>query len=154
MYPNPMNDFYLRQAQPYQQSFNFPPYEPQIVANWVTSLEEARSAQMNIVSTNLYLDTSSGKIYLKRMGDNGKPQFLSYVVEEEIVKDPMQEINNRLTKIEQYLGGRNDKSISSNAGSRQSPGLFDQTASRPYESNDEAESTGVSENAGNDFWQN
>ena len=138
MYPNPMNDFYLRQAQPYQQSFNFPPYEPQITANWVTSMEEARAAQMNIVSTNLYLDTSNGKIYLKRMGDNGKPQFLSYTVEEEIVKDPMQEINNRLTKIEQYLGGRNDKSIPGNAGSRQSAGFLNQTASESYEPNDEA----------------
>ena len=62
MYQNPMNDFYLRQAQPYQQPLPFPSYEPQICANWVTSIEEARAAQMNFSSTNLYLDTSCGKI--------------------------------------------------------------------------------------------
>ena len=81
MYPNPMNEFYLRQAQSYQQPLPFT-YEPQINASWVTSVEEARAAQMNFASTNIYLDTSCGKIYLKRIGDNGKPQFLSYVVGE------------------------------------------------------------------------
>ena len=39
MYQNPMNDFYLRQAQPYQQTFNFPPQQPQIKANWVSSID-------------------------------------------------------------------------------------------------------------------
>ena len=44
MYQNPMNDFYLRQAQPYQQTFNFPPQQPQIRANWVSSIEEAKAS--------------------------------------------------------------------------------------------------------------
>jgi len=150
MYPNPMNEFYLKQSQPYQQSFNFPPYEPQINASWVTSIEEARAAQMNFVSTNVYIDTSNGKIYIKRMGDNGKPQFLSYVLEEEIVKDPLTEINSRLTKIEKYLGGKNAKSISDNANAKQPARLFEQATSRQNEPDDEAESTGLPEGYGDD----
>ena len=151
MYPNPMNDFYLRQAQSYQQPLPFPSYEPQINASWVTSIEEARAAQMNFSSTNIYLDTSCGKIYLKRIGDNGKPQFLSYVVEEEITpKDPLTEINTRLSKIEQYLGGQNAKSISSNANAQQPKPISFQSAPGSYERNEETESTGLSESYGND----
>ena len=104
MYQNPMNDFYLRQAQPYQQTFNFPPQQPQIKANWVSSIEEAKASQIDFVSTNLFCDTANGKIYLKKIGDNGKPMFFTYVIEEEVNTDPLSEINARLTKIEKYLG--------------------------------------------------
>ena len=153
MYPNPMNEFYLRQAQSYQQPLPFT-YEPQINASWVTSIEEARAAQMNFASTNIYLDTSCGKIYLKRIGDNGKPQFLSYVVEEEIIpKDPLTEINTRLSKIEQYLGGQNAKSISSNANVQQSERISNQSASISYERDEETESTSISESYGTDQWE-
>ena len=158
MYTNPMNDFYLRQAQPYQQPYQqplpFPSYEPQINSSWVSSIEEARAAQMNFSATNVYLDTSCGKIYLKRIGDNGKPQFLSYVVEEEITpKDPLTEINTRLSKIEQYLGGHNAKSISGNADAQQSARVSNQSASISYERNEETESTGLPESYGADQWE-
>jgi hypothetical protein len=152
MYQNPMNDFYFRQAQsqPYQQSFNFPPYEPQINASWVSNVEEARAAQMNFVSTNVYLDTSNGKIYIKRMGDNGKPQFLSYILEEEIVRDPLTEINSRLTKIEKYLGGQDAKSIPGNANAKQSKSISYSATTEQDESDETTESTGLSKGYGND----
>lgn len=154
MYPNPMNDFYLRQAQPYQQTFNFPPQQPQIKANWVSSVEEAKASQIDFVSTNLFLDTANGKIYLKRIGDNGKPMFLSYVIEEEVQpKDPLAEINYRLTRIEQAIGGRNVQSIPDNANVKQSESVPYTAVAKPNEPNDEAESTGFSKNAGNDKWQ-
>ena len=111
MYPtNPMNDYYLR--QPYQQQFNFPPAQPQIRANFVSSVEEARASQIDFLSTSLFCDTASGKIYLKKIGDNGKPIFLTYKIEEEPDTDPLAQINARLSNIENFLGGLRNESVS------------------------------------------
>lgn len=150
MYQNPMNDFYLRQAQPYQQTFNFPPQQPQIKANWVSSIEEARASQIDFVSTNIFLDTASGKIYLKRIGDNGKPQFITYIIEEDVQeKDPLTEINSRLLNIENFLGGLRNESISSNAGVQQSEPVPYTATAKQNESNDETKSAGFPKDAGN-----
>lgn len=150
MYQNPMNDYYLRQAQPYQQTFNFPPQQPQIKANWVSSIEEARASQIDFLSTNLFCDTANGKIYLKKIGDNGKPMFLTYVIEEEVKPtDPLSEINSRLLNIENFLGGLRNESVPSNAGVQQSEPVPYSTVTKQNESNDEAKSTGFSKDAGN-----
>lgn len=150
MYQNPMNDYYLRQAQPYQQTFNFPPQQPQIKANWVSSIEEARASQIDFVSTNIFLDTASGKIYLKRIGDNGKPQFITYIIEEDVQeKDPLAEINSRLLNIENFLGGLRNESIPSNTGVQQSEPVPYSTVTKPNEPNDETKSAGFSKDAGN-----
>ena len=90
---------------------------------------------------------------MKNMGNDGKPQFIVYAIEEQAVpKDPIAEINSRLTNIEKYLGGHNDKSISSNAGIYKSEQVPQPAVTRPYESNETAEPTGLSENARNDQW--
>lgn len=157
-YINPVNDFYLRNAQAsmqmpmYQQNFPPTPQQPQIKTYFVTGIEEARAAMIDPLATNIFLDTSSGRIYMKNMGNDGKPQFLCYSVEEPVVpKDPIEEINYRLTNIEKTLGGiQYDKSISSNAGTKQSTTISRSTVTRPYAADDEAESTGLPENAGND----
>lgn len=155
MYPtNPMNDYYLRQAQPYQQTFNFPPNPqppvPQIKASWVSNVEEAKASQIDFVSTNLFCDTASGKIYLKRIGNDGKPQFITYIIEEDVKPtDPLAEINSRLTNIESVLGGLRNESVSGYAGVKQSAAVPYQSASKQNEPNDEAKSTSVPENAGN-----
>lgn len=155
-YVNPVNDFYFRNAQPmYQQQFPPMPQQPQIKTYFVTGIEEARAAMIDPLATNIFLDTSSGKIYMKNLGNDGKPQFICYSIEEQVIpKDPIEQINTRLTNIEKYLGGKYDKSISSNAGVQQSFSFPQPTASGTYESNDETESTGLPENAGNDLWQN
>lgn len=168
MYINPVNEFYLRNSQQmnpqynqgYQLQLPFPPQQPQVPqihCSWVSSIEEARAAQMDFVATNLYVDTSTGKIFLKRMGDNGKPQFITYVIDNDLQeKDPLTEINARLTNIEKFisdLGATRNESVSSNADVRQSAELFDTAAARPNESNGTAESTGFSKNAANDKWQ-
>ena len=153
MYQNPMNDFYLRQAQPYQQTFNFPPQQPQIKSSFVSSVEEAKASQIDFVSTNLFCDTANGKIYLKKIGDNGKPLFLTYVIEEEINTDPLSEINSRLINIEKYLGGRRNESVPNDVGYAKSEPVYNSTVTKQNESNDEAKSTGLPENAGNDKWQ-
>jgi len=149
--PNTLNDYYLR--QPYQQQFNFPPQQPQIRANWVSSIDEAKASQIDFVSTNLFLDTANGKIYLKRIGDNGKPMFLSYIIEEEVQKDPLAEINYRLTKIEQAIGGRNVQSVPNDASVQQSATNAYPATTKPNERYDETKSAGLPENAGNDKWQ-
>lgn len=160
MYQNPVNDFYLRNAQSAMQMYQpvFPPIsqQPQIKTYFVTGIEEARAAMIDPLATNIFLDTSSGKIYMKNLGNDGKPQFISYTIEEKSVpKDPIEQINSRLTNIENYLGGiKNEKSISSNAGVQQSFSFPQSTASGTYESDDETEPSGLSENAGNDLWQN
>lgn len=151
MYQNPMNDYYLR--QPYQQTFNFPPQQPQIRANWVSSVEEARASQIDFVSTNLFCDTANGKIYLKKIGDNGKPLFLTYVIEEEVNTDPLSEINSRLMNIEKQLGGRRNESVPNDVGYAKSEPVPYSTTAKPNEPNDEAKSTGFPKDAGNDKWQ-
>lgn len=151
MYQNPMNDYYLR--QPYQQQFNFPPQQPQIKSSFVSSVEEARASQIDFLSTNLFCDTANGKIYLKKIGDNGKPLFLTYVIEEEVKPtDPLSEINSRLMNIEKYLGGRNE-SVSNDIGFTKSESVHNATVTESYANNDEAKSTGFPKDAGNDKWQ-
>ena len=157
-YVNPANDFYLRNAQAsmqmpmYQPNFPPAPQQPQIKTYFVTGIEEARAAMIDPLATNIFLDTSSGRIYMKNMGNDGKPQFLCYSIEEQTVpKDPIEEINFRLTNIEKTLGGiQYDKSISSNAGTKQSTAVSRSAITRPYAADDETESTGIPENAGDD----
>lgn len=153
MYQNPMTDFYFRQAQPYQ----FPPSQPQapqIRANWVSSVEEAKASQIDFVSTNLFCDTASGKIYLKRIGNDGRPQFITYTIEEDVKQtDPLSEINSRLSNIENFIGGLRNESVSSYAGVQQSAADPDATVTKQNESNDETKPAGIPENAGNDKWQ-
>lgn len=155
---NPVNDFYLRNAQAamqmpmYPQNFPPTPQQPQIKTYFVTSIEEAKAAMIDPLATNIFLDTSSGRIYMKNMGNDGKPQFLCYSIEEQVIpKDPIEEINLRLTNIEKTLGGiQYDKSISSNAGVKQSAAVSRSAVTRSYAADDETESTGISENAGDD----
>ena len=160
---NPVNDYYIRNAQAqltpqYPQGYQLPlpfppPQQPQIHASWVTSVDEARAAQMDFVATNIYLDTSCGKIYLKSIGDNGKPQFVTYSIENESEKDPLTDINTRLTNIETFIGGLKNESVSGNAGVRKPTANAYTTAPVQNESNDAAESAGFSKNAGNDQWK-
>lgn len=142
----------MQQSLP-RQSFPPAPQMPQIRTCLVTSIEEARAAMIDPLATNVFLDTSSGKIYLKSISNDGKPQFLVYAIEEKAIqKDPINEINSRLSNIENFLGGLNE-SISGNAGVQQSEQVYKPTAAESYESNDEAESTSVSKGYGNDKWQ-
>jgi len=148
--PPYVNDFYLRQpnyqyGSPYPQ--NFPPQQtPQIKTYFVTGIEEARAAMIDPLATNVFFDTSCGKIYLKNMGNDGRPQFVTYTVEEQQVpKDPIAEINSRLTNIEKTLGGiRNDKSISGNAGVYKSEQISQPAVTGAYEPDGSAESSSLS----------
>lgn len=158
MYPyqNPVNEFYMNNARPPQQQWlPFPPQtppQPQIASRFVTNIEEAKAALIDPLSINVFMDSANGKIYIKKMGDKGLSEFYIYSAEE-AQKDPITQINERLSKIELFLGGLNDKSISGNASVQQSQSIPQPAVTKQNESNDAAESTGVSNVAANDKWQ-
>lgn len=126
------------------------PQMPQINSRFVTTIEEAKASMIDGFSTNLYLDTSNGKIYLKKLNNNGMSDFLVYSIEEQKNNDPLAEINSRLTRIENYIGGQNDKSIPSN---KQSESVHQPAVAEQDERYDEAEPTGFPKNERNDKWQ-
>lgn len=156
-FQNPVNDFYFRNAQIQQPNYGqqyqqFP--TPQINSRFVTNIEEAKAAMIDPLSMNLFLDSGTGRIYLKRLSNNGQSEFLSYSVEAQDKaekSDPIEEIKGRLSNIERYLGEmRNDKSVPDNgestAGTRQ-------PVAGTNASDDGAESSGFQKNAGNDKWK-
>lgn len=161
-YQNPINDFYLRNSQ-FNQQYNqpymsFPNHQVQNQVNsrFVTNVEEARAAMIDPLSYNIFLDSSNGKIYLKKLGNNGQSEFLSYAVEEQkqVEVNPIDEINKRLSNIENFLGElKNDKSVSGNANNVESARSFTATVAEQNEINATAESAGFSKNAGNDKWK-
>ncbi|SEP79658.1 hypothetical protein SAMN04487977_101453 [Treponema bryantii] len=136
---------------PYQQQWlPFPPPQPQLNSRFVTNIEEAKASMIDAVSTNLFVDTSTGKIYLKKLNNNGQADFFVYAIEEQKPpKDPLEEINTRLTKIENFIGGLNDKSVSNDVGYAKSEPVPYSTVAKPNEPNDEAKSTGFPKDAGN-----
>ena len=132
----------------YQQQWLFP-QQPTLNSRFVTNIEEAKASMIDAISTNLFVDTSTGKIYLKKLNNNGQADFFVYAIEEQKPpKDPLEEINTRLTRIENYIGGLNDKSVSNDVKSV--PNTATAIENERY---DATESTSVSENARNDKWQ-
>jgi len=123
MYPYPTYN-----QPPQQQWLPFPPQPqfPQISTHFVSSIEEAKAAMTDPLTIHIFMDSANGKIYIKKMGDKGLSEFFVYS-QEETPKDPMTEFNSRLTKLEHLIGGSNDKSISSNAGTQQPQPVFDPT---------------------------
>lgn len=152
-YTNPVNDFYLNQSQfPQRQQFNFPPNNPQVNCRFVTNREEARASMIDGYSYNVYLDTSNGKIYLKKLNNNGVSDFITYSIEEEKNTDPMNEINERLSRIENIVGGTYE-SISGDISSRKSTEVSHSTVTEQNERYDETKSSGFPKDARNDKWK-
>ena len=162
-FQNPANDFYLRNAQmmmqqgygqPCQQFSPQQQQPPQVSCRVVTSIDEARAAMIDPLSMSLFLDSGTGRIYLKRILNTGQAEFIVYSIEQtanEKKTDPIDEIKGRLSNIEKYLGEmRNDKSVpdvdKSAAGSWQ-------PATGSNAADDGAESAGIQKTAGNDQWK-
>ena len=116
----------------------------------VTSIDEAKNAIINPTLTYLFLDSSNGNIYYKRMNNNGLSDFFVYsIVEQNKSKNSLDEINERLLNIEKSIGDlRDDKSVS-NAIKSQS--ICEQQPSTDYESNENAESQSLQKGRGNDW---
>lgn len=159
-FPNPINDFYFRNAALQNQQSQFPGQMQmqanpanQIVCRYVTNIEEAKAAMIDALGTYIFVDTANGKMYLKRMNNKGLSDFYTYAIEEqkaeEITKDPFSEIKERLSNIENSIGElRNyDKSIPELTKSARATKA---AATGKNESNGESESGHVQQNAGND----
>ncbi len=146
MYPYPV-------YQPQQQWLPFPPQQPQvpqISTHFVSSIEEAKNAIADPLCIHLFMDTANGKVYIKKMGDKGTSEFFVYS-QEEAPKDPILEINSRLNKLEHLIGGLNDKSISSNAGTQQSKSGSHTAVTEQTQHYDETESPSLPKMAADDW---
>lgn len=111
-----------QQFNPYPQN-----NQPQFFVRQVGNVDEAKSFPVDPNAMYFFLDTGNGKIYMKQLNiNNGKSDFFTYSVQEQIEEkkiDPMEEINNRLSNIENIIGGIvNGKSVSSNADNTKSYG--------------------------------
>ena len=96
MYPYFNNQNQIPNFPVYNSSF--PQTSPRLVCRQVGSIEEAKSAIIDPISLYLFVDFSSGKIYVKKMGDNGQSEFYQYAqVAEPKPVDPMDEIRQRLS---------------------------------------------------------
>lgn len=115
----------------------------QFVIKQVTNINEAKNAIINPLSIYLFVDYSNGNIYLKKMNNNnGLSDFIVYSPQEEQKpNDPFIQINERLTNIENKLGGINVQSIS-NAKS--------DDATENVSTNAKSESSIIQQGSGND----
>ena len=104
---------------PIYQNPTFPNYTPQfppqtntnprLVCKQVGSIEEAKGAIIDPFSLFLFVDFATGKIYVKKMGDNGQSEFYSYAQEATPKpSNPMDEIRQMFKSIDEKLGGRNE----------------------------------------------
>ena len=116
---------------------SFPPQvntNPRLICKQVGSIDEARSAIIDPFSLFLFVDFSTGKIYVKKMGDNGQSEFYSYVQEATPAKtDPMEEIRQMFANIESRLGGNNEQSIPDAAGAKESNASHNKSTGRKNE---------------------
>ena len=121
-----------QQQQMYQQPMPtvMPPAQPnaypqQIKGRPVTSIEEARAAQVDLDGTSTYFPApAEGKIYEKLIGMDGLPIFRVYQLQQDGgMQAPVYADNNtvlalqrRIEKLEEQIGGMtNDEHISDDA---------------------------------------
>ena len=110
----------LNQLNHANQQPQFNPYpqnnQPQFFIRQVGNVDEAKGYPVDPSTMYFFLDTGTGKIYMKRLNtDNGKSEFYTYALHETIEEkkqDPIEQINIRLSNIENIIGGLYDKSIS------------------------------------------
>ena len=108
-YPQYTPDYYAQQAQSIANGFRPQMQPPQIVGFSVSSIDEARSARLdNPMSTYIFLDSTSGKIYTKRIGDNGASILEAYTKDNP--PTPMTDAE-RIAALEQRLSSFENGSV-------------------------------------------
>lgn len=108
------------------------------IVRQVTSIDEAKAYIVDAFNSYLFVDFNAGKIYLKKMNNNGLSDFYIFTLNQEQKNDPFTEINQRLTNIENKLGGINN--VQSNVNDAESNN----------ESNAKSESSTIQKGSGND----
>jgi len=112
-YPNQNNQFPYPVYNPSPVQSN-----PRLICKQVGSIDEARNTIVDPLSVYVFVDAGAGKIYVKRMADNGQSEFFSYAQESRPLS-PLDEIRQRLTNIEARLGGSDGKSIPDATGTEE-----------------------------------
>ena len=115
------NQFQQQMFNPGQMYQQIQPQTIQFITRQVSNIEEAKACLIDPLSTFLFIDSSCGKIYMKRMNNNGLSDFYVFSVEEnrqEMKQDPLEAINKRLENIENKLGGISNVQSVSNDGSK------------------------------------
>ena len=125
--------------QQFPQPNNFQ-NQSQFITKQVTNIEEAKAYIVDPFNSYLFVDINSGKIYMKKMNNNGMSDFYVFSIEENVKQDPFAEINRRLDNIENKLGGINVQSISNDAESK----------SVSIGTDEKSESKTISKSSGND----
>lgn len=125
--------------QQFPQPNNFQ-NQSQFITKQVTNIEEAKAYIVDPFNSYLFVDINSGKIYMKKMNNNGMSDFYIFSIEENVKQDPFAEINRRLDNIENKLGGINVQSISNDAESK----------SISIGADEKSESKTISKSSGND----
>ena len=125
--------------QQFPQPNNFQ-NQSQFITKQVTNIEEAKAYIVDPFNSYLFVDINSGKIYMKKMNNNGMSDFYIFSIEENVKQDPFAEINRRLDNIENKLGGINVQSISNDKESK----------SVSIGTDEKSESKTISKSSGND----
>ena len=138
MIQNQLNQMNM-QYQPPQN-----PLQTQYFAKEVSGFEETKRIVPNPSEIYIFIDGTSGKIYLKQMNsENGRSEYISYSMDKvERAKDPIEQINERLIRIEEKIGGRYEP-VSANADGAESVGRDKRNAQEPVGADEGAESAGV-----------
>lgn len=138
MIQNQLNQMNM-QYQPPQN-----PLQTQYFAKEVNGFEETKRIVPNPSEIYIFIDGTSGKIYLKQMNsENGRSEYISYSMDKvERAKDPIEQINERLIRIEEKIGGRYEP-VSANADGAESCGRDKRNAQEPVGADEGAESAGI-----------
>ena len=107
---NNYNNMFQNPIQIQQPMGGFQTQNP-FITRQVTNIEEAKAFIIDPINTYLFIDVNAGKIYMKKMNNNGLSDFFTFGVLENATEkksDPLSEINQRLINIENKLGGINN----------------------------------------------
>lgn len=131
------------------------PANTQYFVKEVAGFDEAKRIVPNLGQVYVLINSKDGKIYLKQLNpDTGKSDYLFYNVdnaEENIEKDPITLIDERLSNIEKAIGDMRNESVSSNAAVPESCEKSDERNHAESVRTDEGtESAGLSAGSAND----
>lgn len=114
----------------------------QFTIRQVGSENEAKNSMISPLYIHIFINYNNGEIYVKKMGNNGLSEFITYHPITQNQKDPFEIINQRLTNIESKLEGvTNVQSVSN---------VYTSDAKSNDAENEKSESSTIQQSTGND----